>query len=136
MADSPSSELKLADIRKVEIHWVSGSPTSYLVHVDEIAKFVEATVRLHFNPGINPHQTDRKARKCARIWKIEVQKLVFKGPYWWSTPNLGINNVIDGARTIDGEIVGAEEAFVDHAYVDHINAEEEAMEDAWERRHD
>lgn len=130
-----TADLKLSDIRKVEVHWVEGRPsTSYLIHVDEIDKFVEATKRLHFKPGINPHQTDRKARKCAKIWRIDVQKLVFKEPYWWTTPDLGVSGKMVGARIIDGEIVGAEEAFIDQAYVDRINAEEDAMEDAWERR--
>jgi hypothetical protein len=127
-------DLRLSDIRKVEVWFVGSSPTSYLVHVDEVAKFVEATKCLHFDPGVNPHQTDKRVAKCAKIWKIEVQKLAFKGPYWWTMPRLGVGDDCDGARILDGEIVGAEEGFIDRAYVDRLNAEEDEMEDEWERR--
>lgn len=129
-----TDDLKLSDFRKIEVYYVGSSPASYLLHVDDIDKFVKATVKLHFKPGINPHQTDKRARKCAKIWKIEVQKLGFKGPYWWTMPNLGCNDETDGARILDGEIIGAKEAFLDRAYVDRLNAEEDAMEDEWERR--
>lgn len=129
-----TTDLRLSDIRKVEVYFVGSSPSSYLVHVDDVAKFVEATKRLHFDPGVNPHQTDKRAAKCAKIWKIEVQTLGFKGPYWWTMPSLGVGDDRNGARILDGEIVGAKEGFLDQAYVDRLDAEEDAMEDAWERR--
>lgn len=124
-----TSNLLLSDIRKVTLQWQRGGPpTSYLIHKDEVPAFVEASKRLHFDPGVNPATGGR----TARIWQIIVAPLEFTGPYWWSTPDLGRNEDPAGARIIDGR--SGKEVFVDQEYVDRLNAEEDEMEDAWERR--
>jgi hypothetical protein len=122
-----SPDYRLSEIRKVTLHWHDRSPTSHLMHKDDVAMFVEASTRLHFDPGINP----ATGGKTSKIWQITVAELEFKEPYWWTMPCLGDGDRI-GARIIDGGI--GEDAWVDQEYVDRMNAEEDEMEEAWERR--
>lgn len=107
----PMADPRLSEIRKVELSFRDSSPSSYLIHVSEVATFVEATKRLHFNPGKNPHN----GNETSKVYKITVGKLNFEGPYWWCGPDLGTKPGATGARIIDnyaGEIV-----FIDEKYV-------------------
>jgi hypothetical protein len=87
--DDPAVDgILLGDIRKVELMWEEGTPTSYLIHKDEVETFIDANLKLHYDPGINPATKE----KTARVWQIRVGKLKRKGPYWWTSPAL------DGAK--------------------------------------
>lgn len=102
----------VADIRVVSLHWVGGSPTNYFVHKDEVAAFVEASRRLHFDPGVNP----ANGHKTSRIYQIDVEELLFDGPYWWTVPSLDGNDDPAGARILCGNALTREIAFEDPAH--------------------
>lgn len=122
MPEQPSSDPRLSQIRRVTLHYLNREPASYLIHESEVDRFVEASKRLHFKPGRNPHN----GHKCPKIWKITSARLEFKGPFWWTTPDLMENGDPNGAHTIDSyqePIV-----WVDAATVERWRAEEERAE--------
>lgn len=84
-----------ADLRVVTLDWVNGVPTEHIVIADQVDAFVEACKRLHFDPGVNPHN----GGSAARIWRLRVAELRAYGPYWWAQPDLGVAPS-DGAFTI------------------------------------
>ena len=86
----------LSDLRQVTLYFRKSTPSSYIVHKDEVAALVQASKRLHFEPGINP----ANGYKTAPIYQITVAELLFNGPYWWSTPSLKGNREPDGARIV------------------------------------
>lgn len=121
-----AADPKLSQIRRVTVHYAEGSPfeqlPSYLIPEREVAKFVEATKRLHFDPGVNPHNR----QQTRKIWKITVARLQLMGPFWWTTPNLQENDDPAGAHTIDS--YHEETVFIDMVSVKRWRAEEEAAE--------
>lgn len=60
------------------------TPTEHMVLGTEWQKFVYATLRLHYVPGVNPHNNVHTARAS----RIVIKYLRASGPYWWSTPHL------------------------------------------------
>lgn len=109
--------LLLTDIRQVTLHFVGGSPGKYLVPLSEVGRFVEASKRLHFRPGVNPHN----GGETSKIWKITSAALELRGPFWWTVPDLQKNGDPAGARIVDG---GREETlFVDHETVNRWHAD-------------
>ncbi len=118
-------DAKLSDVRKVSLHWIEGAPTSYFVLSAEVSTFVEASKRLHWRHGINPHVKDRD-NTCAKLWRISAAVLEFQGPFWWTVPDLQKNDDPRGARIIGG---GKEETlFIDEEYVARCEAEEAEAE--------
>lgn len=83
-------------ITKIELHWVGGRTTEYLVPANEVPAFVQATQRLHYSPGINPHT----GGATIKIWKITSRSMTVGGPYWWTTLELQHNGDPAGARII------------------------------------
>ena len=92
----------IADLRKVTITWVASPDklptfTDHFVHKDHVDRFVKACIRLHVDPGINPHngnKTDRAANIAVSSPDIDC--------YWWSTPDLQNNEDYEnGAGVID-----------------------------------
>jgi hypothetical protein len=65
-----------------------------------VGTFVEASKRLHWKPGKNPHN----GANTAKIHRITVAELGARGPYWWTVPSLHANGDPAGARIIDGVI--------------------------------
>jgi hypothetical protein len=57
--------------------------SEYIVHEDHVERFVKATVRLHYAPGINPHAGVRL--RVTR--KVTVAEFEAQGPFWWTTPS-------------------------------------------------
>lgn len=113
---------ELSSIRQVKLYWVvGGGASTYLVLASEIDRFVEATKKLHWLPGINPHVKDRD-NSCAKIWRITVAEMAFRGPFWWTVPDLKNNNDPRGARIID--VVSEKIVFNDDEYTARIRAEE------------
>ena len=112
----------LSDVRKVTLHYIGSTPASYLVPADQVDRFVEASKRLHFRPGKNPHNGE----DAAKVWKITVAEMELRGPYWWTVPDLQNNGDPAGAQIIDA---GREQtAFVDEATVRRWQAEEAEAE--------
>lgn len=72
------------DLRIVTMDWVSGAPTEHIVLASQVALFIEACKRLHFNPGVNP----ANGNETSRIWRLRVSELRAHGPYWWACPSL------------------------------------------------
>lgn len=103
----PTTDPRLSEIRKVELAFHGTSPSSYLVLESEVERFVEACKRLHYKPGVNPHN----GAQTAKLWKISVGPLEFNGPYWWTVPSLARNDDPDGARIID--CYGGKVVFID-----------------------
>lgn len=71
----------------VEIVYVKGSNHIVLVKKSDIAAYIEATWRLHKDPGINPHN----GGQTAEIDYIYIDSFDEPGAYWWSTPSLYTN---------------------------------------------
>lgn len=62
----------------------------------DIERFLKAILELHFEPGINPHITDRDP-KTAEVQLVAIAPFSKNGPYWWSTPGLQENYDHNGA---------------------------------------
>ena len=110
----------VADIRVVSLCWDGDSPTTHLVHKDDVAAFVEASKRLHFDPGVNPGT----GKKVKQIHQIDVEELLFDDPYWWTTPSLNGNDP-GGACLLSGHAMTRVIAFQSPAHA----AEMEALDD-------
>lgn len=124
--------MQIDDVRKVTLEFVKGPSSSHLIPADEVDRFVEASKRLHWKPGINPHVRDRDNR-ASKIWRISVAKLELRGPFWWTVPDLQNNGDPAGARIIDAGV--GKTVFVDEAYVARCRAEEaEAEARHWRKR--
>lgn len=125
-------DLKLSQIRRVTLHWRDGgpfdAPTSYLIPASEVDRFVEASKRLHFKPGKNPHN----GGKTKRIWRITVAELELHGPFWWTTPDLMENGDPAGAHTLDS--YHEREVWADEETRARWRAEEERAEYEFEMR--
>lgn len=114
--------MDISDVRKVTLYYIGRSPAFYLIAAAQVDTFVEASKRLHWKPGKNPHNGE----EAAKVWKITVAELEARGPYWWSVPDLQNNGDPNGAQIIDG---GTERtAFVDEEYIARCNAEEAEAE--------
>src|ERR1700727_2221724 len=113
----PPAKASLTDVRQVKLHFVGGKCDSYLILASEVDRFVEASKRLHFNPGRNPHNNV----ETAKIWQITVAQMEVRGPFWWTVPDLQNNGDARGASIIDGGIDRA--VWQDKAYLARIRAE-------------
>lgn len=87
------------DLARVRTYMVAQDEpaTDRIMSEREMDKYVQATLQLHYQPGINPH-TGAKVEKAA---KITVSRLEAKGPFWWTTPGLESNDDYDGATLFD-----------------------------------
>lgn len=55
-----------------------------IVHRNEVDEFCEALLRLHYEPGVNPHNNG----KTAKIIAINVLRCEPRGAFWWTSPSL------------------------------------------------
>ncbi len=115
-------DFPLSTIRKVTLHWVESVPTSFIVAESDVNTFVEATKRLHWNPGRNPHNNG----ECSKIWRLTVAKMEMRGPFWWTVPDLQRNGDPRGARIIDGGIDRV--VWEDEEHIARVQAEEAEAE--------
>jgi hypothetical protein len=89
---------RISDLRLVKAYFVGeNSPTTYIIHHEEVDTFVAATRKLHFNPGVNPHN----GGKTTVVWHIEVCAITPTGPFWWTTTDLQNNNDPNGATVYE-----------------------------------
>lgn len=86
-----------AQLRQVTLAYEDGSQSSYIMTEDDVDLFVEASKKLHYNPGINPHSRHNEYNKdtTAEVVDIWVSHLDEGMAYWWSTPNLGVDDSPD-----------------------------------------
>ena len=83
--DCPRIDPKMSELRKVTLYYrEGGAPASYLIRESEVDTFIEASKRLHFRPGKNPHNNEQ----AAKVWQITVARLEMRGPFWWTVPDL------------------------------------------------
>ena len=77
---------RMSEIRKVVSYYVGGGRDVHFVLESELELMLDAIQKLHFSPGINPHN----GQKTAMIFAIEVEAYVpdISHPYWWSCPSL------------------------------------------------
>jgi hypothetical protein len=89
---SPSKD----DVYQVELDYGDHSKT-YFVSFENVHKFILASARLHYYPGVNPHN----GGQTVRIKEIRINKLQVTGPYWWSAPDLKENFSPGGAVMLE-----------------------------------
>jgi len=77
----------------VRLHFPASSQ-EHIMQRSDVKKFVEASLKLHFEPGINPHNKV----KTTKIWMITQDSLKSLGRFWWSTPDLMKNEDPNGAE--------------------------------------
>jgi len=97
-------ETQVQDLRQVCLIWepvddTYSSPVQHIVHKDDVNKFVQACIELHYNKALDPN-TDNDHRPSL-ICEIVVYKFNPAGPFWWSTPGLGDNDDLNGAKTLE-----------------------------------
>jgi hypothetical protein len=83
--------LGLADLRLVEWDLLADTPrgktpstTRELVPAADVPLLVEALVKLHHDPGVNPHN----GNKTARLVRVRVGTPSLGDGYWWTGPTL------------------------------------------------
>jgi hypothetical protein len=124
LREKDCGNLRVSEIRKVTLNYVKSPPSTYLIPAAEVERFIEASKRLHWRPGVNPHN----GNSTARIWQITVAELKFQGPYWWTTLGLQTNGDPAGAHIVDGYL--EKSAWIDEEYVARCEAEEAEAEAA------
>jgi hypothetical protein len=79
------SSLPVSDFCIVEyLFQNSNSYNKEIIHKDEVDTFCEALLRLHYDPGFNPHS----GGKTAEIIAINVLRCEPRGAFWWTSPSL------------------------------------------------
>lgn len=111
----------IQDYREVTVYFVGGNRTTRLFHKNNVAQFVEATVKLHHKPGVNPHSK----LTTAPVWRVTSSPLAYSGPYWWTARTLNADNT--GARFLEGSYEHERIEWEDAEYVkEQIRLEMEA----------
>lgn len=87
----------LADVLLVHLHFEKdvANPRTYVVLAKDLQKFIDASVHLHFSPGVNPSTL----QNTARINRISASSMTKANRFWWTTPSL--DNDGSGALIID-----------------------------------
>lgn len=80
--------------KNVVLIFENNSRSEYIIREDELETFLKASIKLHYSPGLNPHNKKR----TAILTSIKIGSLVPTGPFWWSTANLKENNNPGGAK--------------------------------------
>ena len=96
-----NSDCPLSDLRVIELTFASHTTQTHFVHRDDVDKFIVAIKRLHLDHCVNPHS----GHETAKVVRIRVGAMKWKGPFWWSTPDLKQNYDPSGVQLIDTESV-------------------------------
>lgn len=82
---APTDPLALEDLRRVRFE-LAGAPAlrDELVPAPEVELFVAGVLRLHHDPGLNPHS----GRPAARLVRLEVGTPRLGAGHWWTGPSL------------------------------------------------
>jgi hypothetical protein len=99
MNDYPISQLRLVKVIFYHVdkegRSIPGDGNVHYMHESQVQTFIDATVALHHEPGINPHN----GVKTASLWEIKVCGLEEKAvSYWWCDPTLKDNYSAHGAK--------------------------------------
>ena len=96
------TDLRLADLRLVEWDLEADTPRGpspqtnrEVVPASDVALLVEALVRLHHDPGVNPHS----GRRTAKLVRVSVGTPSLGAGHWWTGPTLQDEGA--KARTLD-----------------------------------
>lgn len=73
--------------------------STHYMHESQVQTFLKASIALHHEPGINPHNKNR----AAALWEIRVAPLGEQVSYWWCEPNLTVNHSTHGAQINQAE---------------------------------
>lgn len=118
----------MADISEYQIVQVSFrdgiTPREYLIHRDEVDRFVAATVQLHGPGCVNPYS----GNATTPVDLIAVGDVVPAGPYWWTTPGLLNNYDPTGARIFRAEVF--KQIWINPAYKARLEAHRQSELDA------
>ena len=76
--------LSLADLRCVEFQLEGAAIRRELLPCEDVEGFVTATLRLHHEPGLNPHN----GRPAARLIRLAVGEARLEEGPWWTSPSL------------------------------------------------
>lgn len=132
MVTTADKAAMIAPITKVVLHYAKGPLTGrncgkpvlgeHYVPTVDVDLLVQASIRLHHTPGINPHT----GGAAARIWKITSEDMVLSDPCWWTKPSLNSEDNTKGARSISWH--GDTILFLDETSQEHIEAERARQE--------
>lgn len=91
----------LGDLRFVHIYLGAEMTHSMrIVHQSQVETLLEAMLKLHFEPGINPHN----GKKAAELMEVRVAEPQIGEPLWWTSPSLGSKDPA-GARIVHQDYV-------------------------------
>jgi hypothetical protein len=107
----------ISDFRMVRMDFCYGASNEYIMHKNHVARFVEASVKLHHTPGINPANKET----TAPIWRISSAPL-HGSSYWWTTPSLEGNDDPSGAAIVKAG--PSDDVFIDRERLDAFRREE------------
>ena len=89
--------MNLDQIANVVVTFADHSMRTYTMPKDHVDMFFDATVKLHYEPGINPYN----GNATAKIKMIDAYEMVLETvPYWWSMPSLDMTDDKRGACLI------------------------------------
>ncbi len=88
MSNVPN-DFPVSELRQVRIEFDETTPSVYLMHMSQVATFMEATLKLHHSPGVNPHNQVKTA-SAKEIWVTRFDRVGQKS-YWWCAPSLQAN---------------------------------------------
>lgn len=74
-------------------------PTIHMMHENDVKLFIEATLNLHYEPGINPYNGE----KTSTVWEIRSEPVRLRGKFWWTQPDLGKGGKDARGATLFGE---------------------------------
>ncbi len=93
--------LEAKDLRLMKLFFIDDSMVHRIVHYKDVQKLVQATLSLHYDPGVNPHN----GKKTLRLERITLWKLRMTGPYWWSYPYLRVDSGTQGVEIFHWDFV-------------------------------
>lgn len=77
----------LSELAEVTVSYETSQPSKYIVPVADLDLFFAATIKLHYAPGVNPHNGNKTTRAC----RIEARALEVDNDYlWWADPLLAV----------------------------------------------
>lgn len=89
--DGGEDDLRLSQVRLVEWDLLADTPAGptpstsrELVPVGDVPLLLEALLKLHHAPGVNPHS----GRPTARLERVRVGRPAVAPGYWWTAPTL------------------------------------------------
>ena len=120
--------MDIKEVVAVHLYWEGEfESTMHLVPKAHLERFKEATLKLHHDPGVNPHD----GGKTARLYQMTASPLQLAGPYWWTTPDLKSHGHPSGATIISTDRSSENLWLSDKAKEDlRAEAEAEAEEEA------